>query len=77
MTVSLFAALTAHFIIKNEANVAQAISHFINRKREDVIEEAQDIAKKYSVALSNMSWTAWPQLMTGPSRDWSRGFPTS
>ena len=51
MTVSLFAALTAHFIIKNEANVAQAISHFINRKREDVIEEAQDIAKKYSVAF--------------------------
>ena len=51
MTVSLFAALTAHFINEDEASVAQAISHFINRKREVVIREARKIAKKHSVAF--------------------------
>ena len=51
MTVSLFAALTAHFVRQNEPNIARAISEFINRKREVVIREARKIAEKYSLAF--------------------------
>ena len=51
MTVSLFAALTAHFVAENKANVAQAISHFINRKREVVIRQARKIAEEHSLAF--------------------------
>ena len=51
MCVSLFAALTAHFIIENRSNVAQAISEFINRNREVVVKGAQAIADDHDVAF--------------------------
>ncbi len=47
MSVSLFAALMAYYVERKNNNVAGEISRFINRKREDVIEEAQDIAATY------------------------------
>ena len=46
MSVSLFAALAAHFVTKGADNVARAISIFINRPRETVIIEAQAIAER-------------------------------
>ena len=49
MSVSLFAALTAHFVRENEPNIARAISEFINRKREVVIRDAGKIAKDHEV----------------------------
>ena len=49
MSVSLFAALTAHFVRENEPNISRAISGFINRKREVVIRDAGKIAKDHEV----------------------------
>ena len=49
MSVSLFAALTAHFVRENEPNISRAISVFINRKREVVIRDAGKIAKDHEL----------------------------
>ena len=73
MSVSLFAALTAHFVEENVDNVARAISIFINRPRETVIIEAQAIAEKYDLAfvadelqgLSAIDERTWPGVMKG------------
>ena len=48
MSTTLFAALMGHFIAENCNNVAAEISAFINRKREDVIENAIEIAGNYN-----------------------------
>lgn len=47
MSTTLFAALMAHFIARNSQNVAQDISKFINREREEVINDAREIAERY------------------------------
>ena len=47
MSTTLFAALMGHFISENSDNVARDISTFINREREEVIDEARDIAARY------------------------------
>ena len=46
MSVSLFAALTAHFVEENSQNIARDISRFINRDRDSVVGEASQIAAK-------------------------------
>ena len=48
MSTTLFAALMGHFISENSDNVARDISTFINREREDVIEDAQYIATQHN-----------------------------
>ena len=47
MSTALFAALMAHFIHEKSNNIAGDISAFINRKREEVIQEAQNIAPRH------------------------------
>ena len=48
MATALFAALMGHFIAENSTNVAAAISKFINRERDVVIEEARNIALQHN-----------------------------
>ena len=75
MSVSLFAALTAHFVAENEANVARAISKFINREREVVITEAEAIVRRHNLpfitdelkGLSAIDARTFPGLVKGIS----------
>ena len=73
MSVSLFAALTAHFVKEDEDSIARAISIFINRPRETVINEATDIARRSDLpfvadelqGLSAIDERTWPGVMKG------------
>ena len=48
MSTNLFAALIGHYIAENSNNVALDVSAFINREREEVIEDAQFIAAHHN-----------------------------
>ena len=73
MSVSLFAALTAHFVKEGEDSIARAISIFINRPRETVIKEAMDIARRSDLpfvadelrGLAAIDERTWPGVMKG------------
>ncbi len=75
MSVSLFAALTAHFVAENDANVARAISKFINRERDVVIAEAESIVRRHNLpfitdelrGLSAIDERTFPGLVKGIS----------
>ena len=75
MSVSLFAALTAHFVDAGHPNVARAISKFINREREVVIAEAEAIVLHHDLpfitdelkGLSAIDARTFPGLVKGIS----------
>ena len=53
MSVSLFAALTAHFVAKNKENVAHSIAQFFSQPREEVIDQGVMIAAEYDLPFIN------------------------
>ncbi len=75
MSVSLFAALTAHFVQENSDNIARDISIFINRDRETVINEAAMIAQEYNMpfitdemaGLASLDARTFPGVVKGIS----------